>query len=309
MRRNYIKRESLLPLLAQFCAAVLLLALLLLLAGCGRIDGTTPSTPDSIPTAAAPTEASPTAAAPTEASLTAAAPTELPTTEAPETEVPTVPAEPEPADPRSLLGEVDAVERTVTFDDGSTRRYSYALPCILADTEGARAINADVEGRFGDVFRIAKEHDDEDGSFDVDALEYRSGVWEDVLTVIVTEEMSYAWTDYAVYCYETSTGRWLTTAMLLERMGISEEEFLDVCRETFRQTFINQYRESVWTDEELEKYGYHEALEQADSDRYVNMDLMAYPDANGRLVVIAPIVSLVGAGLYYQVLHLDLGAK
>lgn len=211
--------------------------------------------------------------------------------------------------PLSLLGEVGAVEWTETYDDDSSRTYSYALPCILADTEGARAINADVEGRFGDVFRIAKEHDDEDGSFDVDALEYRSGVWEDVLTVIVTEEMSYAWTDYAVYCYETSTGRWLTTAMLLERMGISEEEFLDVCRETFRQTFINQYRESVWTDEDLEKYGYHEALEQADSDRYVNMDLMAYPDANGRLVVIAPIVSLVGAGLYYQVLHLDLGAK
>ena len=47
-------------------------------------------------------------------------------------------------------------------------------------------------------------------------------------------------------------------------------------------------------------------LARVDGPEYVNLNLKVYPNANGQLVVIAPIVSMAGADYYYHPIILDL---
>jgi hypothetical protein len=235
----------------------------------------------------------------------AEAQTESAATEAPATEAPPEPADaPSSADPLSLLGEIDAVERTVSDESGWSQTYSYALPCIHADTEGARAINADIENNFGETFRYVKEHLDEVDASDLLSLKYYGVVWEDVLTVVISQYLYYDWTDYTVYCYETSTGRWLTTSMLLAKMGVSEEAFLDACRDRFRERLIESYQ--TLPEDRYEEFGFPDMLTAQTSDQYVNLDLMAYPE-NGDLVAVAPILCIAGPAYCYTKVYLGLG--
>ena len=96
-----------------------------------------------------------------------------------------------------------------------------------------------------------------------------------------------------------------STRDVLDRLGYSEEEFLDACRRQFRQFFID---ENSSIPENLRKqYGYYDALEQVDSELYVSMDLAAFPSETGDLVVAAPIVSLAGAAFYWHLIYLGMG--
>ena len=302
MKRNLFNRGSLLTLLAQFCAVILLLVLLFVLVGC-TLPGWTVLPAESLPTTDVPAPA--TTAVPSTAEAPATA--EVPVTEIPSetpTEAPTAPAEPQPIDPLSLLGEVDSVHATIADEYGWRGEYSYALPCLLTDTEGALAINKAILDRFGDSFQYAKETIAEGSSSGLGSMSYRGLVWEDVLTVIVNEHMYYDWTDYGVYCYEYTTGRWLTTPLLLEKMGISEEAFLETCREAFRDRFARTY--PYVSQQYPEDSYFNELLEAQPSDRYVNLDLMTYPDY-GDLVAVAPILSLAGPEFGYQEVHLGFG--
>ena len=290
----------------------LLTILALLLAGCqggGTPYGLQPSREQ-------PSTAAPESSLPTEPSAPESAPetTEpLPFTEptetepeAPDTEAPAPSTEaPEPVDPWSLLEERSFEQGAYTDNIGNQYTYSYALPGIAGNSSGARAINAVIDNSFGDLIREAKREMEEGLSLGCPSVGYYAAVWEDILTLVVIAHWDWSFDDYGVYCYEVSTDRWLSGAELLERMGVSQEEFLESCRRQFRQTFKDQYAELP--QENLADYGYYEALDRCDGDKYVNMELQFYPDETGDLVVIAPIVSLAGADYYYHPIHLGLG--
>ena len=297
--------------------AVFLLIALLLSVGCGKTDDpaesavpgpgtggaqlvaedstelTTELTTEPVTTPAAETLPAPT--------TTAAPVTEAPTTETP---VPTT-AAPEPVDPWTLLGVASFDQGSYTDNCDNTDTYSFEIPCILADTEGARAINAAIDERFGADVRREKECMAEGLSAGVTHIGFHGSVWEDVLSIIVIEHYYFDWADYGVYCYEVSTGRWLTTPLALERFDLSETEFLSLCRERFHDTFVEEYGDL--SEEYFEETEYYRMLEMQSSDEYVNMDLMIYPDG-GDLVVIAPILSLAGPAFFYRELPLGLNA-
>lgn len=287
-------------------------ALLLLTAGCALpiasaptagpsspqpTPGTAPALPAETTTAAAPTQA------PTEAVTEA--------TQAPATEAPTVPSadgptEPTPTeavDPWSLMGKLSYEAGQYTDDLGNQYDYSYDLPCIQADTAGAQAINADIDRLFGAAVRDAHEAMEEGLSLYMLGIGWRGEVWEDVVTLVISTESDWGDSVYGIYCYEIGTGRWLRTPELLKRMGYSENDFLSRCREQFRQFFIDEYDEIP--EDMRASYGYYEALERVTQPQFINMELQAYPDESGKLVVAAPIVSLAGADHYYYLIPLD----
>lgn len=293
MRRNHNKRESLLPLAAQFCVTVLLLVL----AGCAALGGTAPGAAESTRATTAP------AASPiTEAPVTTEAPetTELPaTTEAPAE----VPAAPDPADPWSFLGEAAREEGSYTDDCGNEYNYSYAIPCVLGDTEGAREINADIDDFYGRDLRDSLESMEEQCSLASSFIGYRGVVWKDVLTLVVEEHFPSDFIAYRVYCCEVSTGRRLTTPMLLEKMGVSEAYFLEACRGRIYECYMEEHSEPGKAyDPENDPM---DVLDEQLSDEYVNLELMTYPE-NGDLVIVAPIIPVAGSAYYYHILPLGI---
>ena len=180
----------------------------------------------------------------------------------------------------------------------SFQLFTYAIPGINADTPGAQEINAAIDESFGAWVREAYAAMDEGRGPELLQVGYHGEVWEDVLSLVIVCRSIWEGDYYGIYCYEVSTGRWLSTAQVLERMDVSQEEFLEICRRQFRQYYVDMYSEIP--EDQRETYGYYWGLDRVDSDEYVNMDLQVYPVAGGDLVVIAPIVSLAGADSYFH---------
>ena len=286
-------------LLVGFLAAALLLT-----AGC-VVPIATPVPPvDSTAATAAPTTQLPTepvTEVPTEVPTEPV--TELPTE--PVTEAPTTTEAPAPVDPWSVMGERSYEEGTYEDSVGNIYTYSYGLPCINDDTEGADAINEDIQEIFGGM--ILSAHQDMEDKLSLYLIDtgYYGEVWEDVLTLIIIAHTDFGDDQYGVYSYEVSTGRWLGTRDLLDRMGISDETFLETCRVKFRECFEEQYADIA--EDQREAFGYDTFLDRVDDELYVSMDLRIYPSADGELVAVAPIVSLAGADFYWHLLPLGIG--
>ena len=281
---------------------VFLAAALLLMAGCVMPTAVPVLPADSTADTLAPTTGIPTE--PVTEALTEPV-TEAPTE--PVTEAPTEPTTeaPAPVDPWSVMGELSFEQGTYTDDVGNVYTYSYGLPCITADTEGARAINADIEDIFGG--QILSAHQDMEDKLSLYLIDtgYYGEVWEDVLTLIIIAHTDWGDDQYGVYSYEVSTGRWLRTPDLLDRMHISDEEFLETCRVKFREFFESQYKGI--SEEQREAVGYDEYLARVDDELYVSMDLRIYPSQTGELIAVAPIVSIAGADFYWHLLPLGIG--
>ena len=287
----------------------LVLAVLLLLSGCAA--GMLPmielpsDTQDNPASAAASTEsAAPvTTAVPATTTEAISTATEMPIVET--SSAATDPEPTEPVDPWSLMGQSMFEQGTYEDEIGNDYTYSYGLPCITADTAGAQAITREIDETFGAHIREAKDAMEEGQSLGVISVGYYGQVWEDVLTLVIIEHTDWGFDGYGVYCYEVSTGTRLTTPLLLEKMDVDPDDFLDLCRLQFRQFYEDQYSEIP--EDERTQYGYYDGLARVDTHQYVNLDLQAYPDADGDIVVIAPIVSLAGADYYYHPIYLGLG--
>lgn len=247
-----------------------------------------------------------------------AAPTELVSTE-PETTEPastepanTKPAETEPAPETSapvfltddpLLGEI-------VHDEGTTargRQYSYIIPCILADTEGAKAINQDIDAYFGEAYRTERSgFEDENSYTEYAKMYYYSTNWNGILSVIVHADCAYETKDNRVYNYEISTGLWLNTVELLERINIDKDVFKSVCEDTFQE--LDDSSRQVFEEELLLEDGSY-YREDASSLLASNPAIYVYPEDNGQLTIITDIAIPAGAGCMEKVIPLELYAS
>lgn len=237
---------------------------------------------------------------------------DLPTTEAAteassETEASITAPTDDPAEQEGLWALAEpALSRQGSYSDGVGNQwdYSYEYPRINADTQGARDVNRAIEERFGAMVREAEEVMESGTSLICDTIGWYAQVWEDVLTLVVVENNDWGLTGYGVYCYDAGNGSRLSTPQLLDRMGISREDFLAECREKMQACFAENCNAPGFQDTDA----YREYLDRQASDDYVNLDLMTYPDKFGSLVIIAPILSLAGADYYYYPVYLELGA-
>ena len=223
----------------------------------------------------------------------------------PNSEDETDPAEPgfpvEPIDPWSLIESVSFEQGFYTDDLGNEVTYGYELVKVGTETPGAKAINEDIDRVFGGYIREAHKEMEEGLSLGIEHVGFNGHVWEDILTIEMIAHMDFEVTDIRPYCYDVYTCEWLGTADILRRMDVSQEEFLEACRQRFQAVYEERYQ--ALPAEQRESSGYYEGLRRCSSDEFVNMELRIYPE-DGDIVVIAPIVSLAGADYYYEKLWL-----
>lgn len=138
------------------------------------------------------------------------------------------------------------------------------------------------------------------------ALNYEVHAWEDVLAIVLSWYDKTAENCYRVYLIDTSDQfrRLLSTAELLERMGISQEYFLETCKRQRLEAFLADYDNSAIRENAAEEFQL--ALGLAESGEGISLELQAYPDENGQLYVIVPYLSMVGAGSYDGVLEMEM---
>lgn len=176
--------------------------------------------------------------------------------------------------------------------------YSYHVPQLTADTAGARAINAAIDEKFGDPVRGALKDMQQALSLGCVSVSWKSYRYEDVLSLVVKAEADWEFTDYAVYLYDAGRGVQLTTAELLEKLGVAQETFLDGLRRSAaaafdEQGYINTTEGVQWVQERSWAVGAEN----------VNTEAMVYADETGKLMAVLPVGSMAGAAWYYKVLE------
>lgn len=203
------------------------------------------------------------------------------------------------------IRELYSEEFDYTDGVGNSGHYTYHVPQLLADTEGAAAINSDVENKYGAILREVLET--KEGGFSLSCLyiAWETYQYGDILSLLVSCGWGYDMDEYSVYLYDTVSGRQLTTADLLAALHVDETAFLDAVRQAAAERFDGQYGAVGGDDAAL----LAERRDWTLSEENINLDVMAYTDAKGVIRVVLPIGSIAGASAYEQVLTPDLGTR
>ena len=198
------------------------------------------------------------------------------------------------------IGEGVLLEGTYTDESGKQQGYFYRLPFIYdADGfPGLLAINEDIDRYFGRAAWDDAANAESGGEVFHTEINYMTGEWNGVQSLMVWSRDALDRTFAAAFNYDVNTNERLSTAEVIRRMGLSEEEFLNAVQ-TAAATFFAEVNEEYVGDPL-----YDEALNRILSGDTVNMELPVFVDEHGELAVAVCMSSLTGEGDWYdQILY------
>ena len=185
---------------------------------------------------------------------------------------------------------------------GNSGHYTYRVPQIEADTQGAEAINKAISDAYTPIVNGVLEDVSDKVSLSCFYVAWESYQYENILSLVVSCGWDADVNEYNVYLYDIISGQQLTTADLLKALNVDETAFLEAVRRAAAAKFDTQYGAIAGGD-------FDEFLtERRDwtlSAENINMSVHTYADNDGKLHVVLPIGSVAGADSYEQVLSLD----
>lgn len=185
---------------------------------------------------------------------------------------------------------------------GNSGHYTYRVPQIEADTQGAEAINKAISDAYTPIVNGVLEDVSDKVSLSCFYVAWESYQYENILSLVVSCGWDADVNEYNVYLYDIASGQQLATSDLLKVMNVDEAAFLEAVRRAAAEKFDTQYGAIAGgdTDEFLT-----ERRDWTLSDENISMDVRTYADGDGKLHVVLPIGSIAGADSYEQVLSLD----
>ena len=175
--------------------------------------------------------------------------------------------------------------------------YSYHVPQIDDDTPGAAEINSEIAAVYGGlVERSLNEikQGELTGCASITYEAYQSG---DIFSlVLLCTEYFEGYEEYGTYNYDTREGVRLGNEKVLEKKGLTGEEYLSALRRAAVKYYDNLYF-NQW--DEMGEWclagAYQERRAFTVSERNITMDLPLYIDNSGKLHTIVPIGSHIEA--------------
>ena len=185
---------------------------------------------------------------------------------------------------------------------GNSGHYTYRVPQIEADTQGAEAINKAISDEYSPIVDSVLETVADKVSLSCFYVAWESYQYKNILSLVVSCGWDADVNEYNVYLYDIISGQQLTTADLLKALNVDETAFLEAVRRAAAAKFDTQYGAIAGgdTNEFLA-----ERRDWTLSDENINMDARTYADGAGKLHVVLPIGSIAGADSYEQVLTLE----
>ena len=196
----------------------------------------------------------------------------------------------------SAVYELYSVDGYYEDSVGNAEEYSYHVPQFFSYAPAAEEINGEIAERFGR--RIEHQMESMDGGYSLWSwhTEWKA-YWNGAqLFLLITADENGGFKDYAAYGYDFETDKRVTNEMILEQLGISEEEYLENLREKTQLMFEDMC--SKLSEEARSAVGYDTLLEKTLS--WQNMDEQIYIDEFGNIITIAKIASIAGAEWYYH---------
>ena len=175
--------------------------------------------------------------------------------------------------------------------------YSYHVPQIDDDTPGAAEINSEIAAVYGGLVERSLneiEQGELTGCASITYEAYQSG---DIFSlVLLCTEYFGGYEEYGTYNYDTREGVRLGNEKVLEKKGLTGEEYLSALRRAAVKYYDNLYF-NQW--DEMGEWclagAYQERRAFTVSERNITMDLPLYIDNSGKLHTIVPIGSHIEA--------------
>ena len=114
------------------------------------------------------------------------------------------------------------------------------------------------------------------------------------------------WITYGTYCYDFVSGQEITAAQIAEDHGFTEADWETACQQAMLDAFDKLYTDSMEPDE-YERMGCAALREEILSADFMALERFVYVDAQGQLILIAPLPSLAGAAYYYHEIPMQTG--
>lgn len=178
---------------------------------------------------------------------------------------------------------------------GNASRYSYHVPLIHASTADAKAINAEIAGRFGERVEAQFANMEQGTSLWSLKTEWHSCWSGSQLFLVILSEMDGDCSDAAAYGYDFETGTRVTNEMILAQRGISEEAYLENLREKVTFMFDDAF---VPIPEGAETDLSHDSL-LAETLGWLDLEQPMFINRFGEIETIVKIAAPAGAGWYY----------
>lgn len=124
---------------------------------------------------------------------------------------------------------------------GNSGYYTYRVPQIEADTQGAEAINKAISDEYSPIVNGVLENVSDKVSLSCFYVAWEKYQYENILSLVVSCGWDADVNEYNVYLYDIASGQQLTTADLLKVMNVDEAAFLEAARRAAAATFDTQW--------------------------------------------------------------------
>ena len=199
-----------------------------------------------------------------------------------------------PGQHKNAVTELYSAEGTYTDTVGNVENYSYHVPQLNVATPAAEEINREIAERFGAIVEAQFENMAGDYSLWSWHAQWHAYWRDNVLFLQLEADENGGFHELAAYGYDFENDRRVTNDMLLAKLGITEEDYMENLREKTALMFEGMYG-SIPNKEAL---GYDELLEK--TLNWLDMEQPMFIDGVGQIETIIRFASFAGAEWYYH---------
>ena len=190
----------------------------------------------------------------------------------------------------------DAYYEAGTYYDDISNRYDYVLriPAILASGTDATRLNQQVFTALYPGVMDAKSCMDQGCSMMVNRVDYEVHVNGQLISIVSQISTDWHFDTFYVVNYDAATLSEVTRPQLLQRFGLTEDQFLAAATAAMEDHFKQSYS-AVGFDSM-----YQEQHDKSVAPENFGSDCQLFVDDNGQLCMIVKVYSLAGADYYYR---------
>jgi len=196
-------------------------------------------------------------------------------------------------------------EGEYTDSSGNEYSYSYIVPEITDDTDGAKEINESIREETESIAEEGLSSVESKTSLICTKIFWEGFTYDNIAGIVIHEQIDWTNTDYyLVYNYDLENESALTNADLIEKLGVSEDELLDAAATAIRDKFSELNDDNKNMDEYDFAYEYNEDI----INELTIDNIRFYANESGDLYICTEVAALAGAESYEYEIPLNITA-
>lgn len=183
---------------------------------------------------------------------------------------------------------------------------TYIIPEIHLEGDEIKALNQKIYDKYIKYYNETKA-DGQQGWYDCNYTEYEWSVYEDQLTLILGASLypdASGWTEYEVFSVDIPAAHVMEKSEVVEKLGISQEEYRETVRDAMGKHFCNMYEKMQVPGGFLSDSFNRKQLGRTVADENVTL-ATPYLNEEGQFCILARIYSLAAGDYYPHLICVD----